>query len=164
MRSRPLSLFFSMSLESLCWDLPFTSSVRAGLCAETTPRHSPASVTDEKAVYCRTCFGIHGNRSSQHDHLRHSSSRSGSCIGRYCGRTPFPAPRQDFSSGPLLFLGNRDNALVRFLCILVSFQYARGVEQHRDGRSALGLLRARFTASPRNLAFTCPATRRFPDK
>jgi hypothetical protein len=98
----------------------------------------PAGTKDEKAVYCRSYFGIHGNRNSQHDRLRHSPSGSGSCIGRYCGRTPFPAPRQDFSSGPLLFLGDRDNALVRFLRILVPFQYARGVEQHRDGRSALG--------------------------
>ena len=69
-----------------------------------------------------------------------------------------------FRQARYYFWGDRDSALVRFLRILVPFQYARGVEQHRDGRSALGLLRARFTASPRNRAFTCPATRRFADK
>ncbi len=97
-----------------------------------------ADTKDAQTVYCLSCFGIYGNRNSRHDCLRLSSSRPGSCLGRYRGRTPFPSPRQDFSAGPLLFLGNRDNALVRCLRHFVPFQFARSVEQQRDGRSALG--------------------------
>ena len=43
-----------------------------------------------------------------------------------------------FWVGPLLFGGYRDNALVRCLRDFVPFQFARSVEQHRDGRSTLG--------------------------
>jgi hypothetical protein len=38
------------------------------------------------------------------------------------------------------------------------------VEQHRDGRSPLGQLRTRSTASPRNHAFTRPVTRLLRDE
>jgi hypothetical protein len=52
----------------------------------------------------------------------------------------------------------------RSVCaIFIPFQYAYGVEQHRDGCSTLGKLRARSTASPRNRVCTCPVTRLTPD-
>jgi hypothetical protein len=117
-----------------------------------------------KTVYCPSCFGMYGNRNSRFDCLRLSSSRFGPCLGRYRGGTPFPSPRQDFSAGPLLFLGDRDNLLVRCLRHFVSFQFARSMEQHRDGRSALGQLRTRFTASPRNRAFTRPVAKLLHDE
>ena len=97
-----------------------------------------ADTKDGQTVHRRSCCGIYGNRNSRYDRLRLSSSRPGSCLGRYRGRTPFPSPRQDFSAGPLLFLGDRDNALVRCLRDFVPFPFARSVEQYRDGRSALG--------------------------
>jgi hypothetical protein len=123
-----------------------------------------ADTKDEQTVYFCSCFGMHGNRNSRFDCLRLSSSRFGSRLSRYRGGTPFPSPCQDFSAGPLLFLGDRDNALVRCLRHFVPFQFARSVEQHRDGRSALGQQRTRFTASPRNRAFTRPVAKLLRDE
>jgi hypothetical protein len=117
-----------------------------------------ADTKDQQTVYCRSHFGIYRNRNPERDCLRLSPSRPGSCVGRYRGRTPFLAPRQDFSTGPLLFLGDRNNPVVRCLRDFVPFQYARSVEQHRDGSSSLGQLRTWSTASPRYRAFTCPVS------
>src|SRR5258708_22881021 len=47
-----------------------------------------ADTRDKQTVYCRSCFGIYGNRNSRCDCLLLSSSRFASCLGRYRGGTP----------------------------------------------------------------------------